>query len=246
VLHARLVDYAYPPHCHDTWTVLIIDHGAISYDLDMRHFGAAGLMVTVLPPGVVHDGQSAPGTEGFRKRTLYLDADFLPTSLVGAAVDHPTIDDDQLRWAIARLHDSLASGEEILDGEGRLASIGDRLRAHLSRTGQHDSPHEAGVAYRLRELLDAHTVEAISLQEAAGLLDRSVPHLVRSFTGQFGVSPHAYVTGRRVDDARRRLLRGDRPADVAASVGFYDQAHLTRHFKRHTSVTPAEYAASHS
>ena len=75
-------------------------------------------------------------------------------------------------------------------------------------------------------------------------LDRSVPHLVRSFTRQFGVSPHAYVIGRRIDAARRDLLRGARPADVAAAVGFCDQAHFTRHFKRHTSMTPARFARS--
>lgn len=75
-------------------------------------------------------------------------------------------------------------------------------------------------------------------------LDRSVPHLVRSFTRQFGVSPHAYVIGRRIDAARRELLRGARPADVATAVGFCDQAHLTRHFKRHTSMTPARFARS--
>ncbi|HEV7760971.1 MAG TPA: AraC family ligand binding domain-containing protein, partial [Acidimicrobiales bacterium] len=86
VLHARLVDYAYPPHCHDTWTVLIVDDGAIRYDLDSRHCGAARQTVAVLPPGVIHDGQAAPGTVGFRKRNLYLDAGFLPAGLIGAAV----------------------------------------------------------------------------------------------------------------------------------------------------------------
>lgn len=30
--------------------------------------------------------------------------------------------------------------------------------------------------------------------------------------------------------------------DVAADVGFYDQAHFTRHFKRHLSISPARYA----
>jgi AraC-like DNA-binding protein len=35
------------------------------------------------------------------------------------------------------------------------------------------------------------------------------------------------------------LLQGARPAEVATAVGFYDQAHFTRHFKKHTSTTPA-------
>ena len=42
VFHARLVGYAYPPHCHETWAVLIVDEGAIRYDLDRRNCGAAG------------------------------------------------------------------------------------------------------------------------------------------------------------------------------------------------------------
>jgi AraC-like DNA-binding protein len=68
---------------------------------------------------------------------------------------------------------------------------------------------------------------------------------VRSFSRQFGLTPHAYLIGRRVEAARRLLLEGVAPADVATAVGFYDQAHLTRHFKRHTATTPASYARSH-
>ena len=72
---------------------------------------------------------------------------------------------------------------------------------------------------------------------------RVVERLVRSFTRQFGLSPHAYVIGRRIDAARRLMLQGAAPAEVATAVGFYDQAHLTRHFKKHTANTPAGYAA---
>lgn len=243
VLHARLVDYAYPPHCHDTWTLLIVDAGAIHYDLDSRRCEAVQRTVTILPPGVVHDGQPAPRAAGFRKRNLYLDSEFLPEELIGPAVDHTQLDDRDLRSALAGLHASLASGEDSLDAEARLALTGERVAARLGGSGTAAATHlEPHVVLQLRELLDEHTVDPITLGRAANVLGRSVPHLVRSFTRQFGVSPHAYVIGRRVDAARRLLVRGHRPADVAAAVGFYDQSHLTRHFKRHTSVTPAQFA----
>jgi AraC-like ligand binding domain len=74
----------YPPHTHDTWTVFIVDQGAIRYDLEAMHRGAAGTKVTILPPHVVHDGRAA-GTEGFRKRVLYLGTDILDERLIGRA-----------------------------------------------------------------------------------------------------------------------------------------------------------------
>jgi AraC-like DNA-binding protein len=246
VLHAHIVDFAYPLHCHDTWTVLIVDDGAIRYELDTRHCGAAGQAVTILPPGVAHDGRPAPGVEGFRKRNLYLDEGFLPTKLIGSAVDHTNIHDPELRAAVSGVHDSLADREDGLDAEARLALIAERIAAHLSISPPPVAKPDKRVAYQLRLLLDEHTIGQLSLEHAATTLDRSVPHLVRSFSREFGLSPHAYVIGRRIDAARRHLLRGTRPADVATAVGFYDQAHFTRHFKRHTSTTPALYARSHT
>ena len=56
-----------------------------------------------------------------------------------------------------------------------------------------------------------------------------------------GVPPHPYLTGRRVELARRLLLAGQRPAEAAVAAGFYDQAHLTRHFRRYLGVSPARY-----
>ena len=58
----------------------------------------------------------------------------------------------------------------------------------------------------------------------------------------FGIAPHQYLTSRRVDRARRLLLDGRPPGEVAALTGFHDQSHLTRHFRRLVGVTPGRYA----
>ncbi|CAN5467109.1 hypothetical protein BH09ACT12_BH09ACT12_27470 [soil metagenome] len=67
---------------------------------------------------------------------------------------------------------------------------------------------------------------------------------MRSFSAAYGIAPHRYLTGRRLDRARRLLLAGESPASVAAAVGFHDQPHLTRHFGRFLGVTPSAYARS--
>lgn len=242
VLRARFTDHAYPSHTHDTWTLLLVDTGAVRYDLDRREHGALGDRVTLLPPGVTHDGRAVTSA-GFRKRVVYLDAPVLDTRRVGAAVDHPGWVDQALRREVSRLHQALTDPAETFEAEDRLASVTDRLDRLL---GAPAPPRhlDVGTAARLRELLDARPATAPTLVEAGALLGVSPTHLVRSFSATYGIAPHRYLTGRRVDRARRLLLAGEPPVAVAVAVGFHDQPHLTRHFRRYLGVTPAAYARS--
>ena len=252
VFHARFVDYAYPPHVHDAWTVFVVDDGWIRYDLEARHRGAGGERVFILPPNVVHDGRAA-AHGGFRKRVLYLSTDVLDERLTGRAVDRPEIAEPALRRAIHALHRALGHPDDAFEAESRLAIVGDRLRAHLTAPGARPSPggrlaatgsSPRGLAGGLRDLLDARLFERTTLDQAGERLGASPSHLVRSFTGTFGIAPHQYLTARRIDAARKRLLDGEPIALVAATVGFYDQAHFSRQFKRHVGIPPGRYALS--
>ncbi len=59
-----------------------------------------------------------------------------------------------------------------------------------------------------------------------------------------GIPPYAWLAQYRVNRARGLLDAGGRPAEVAAQVGFADQAHLTRWFRRVLGVTPAAPTAT--
>jgi AraC-like DNA-binding protein len=235
VFHAHFTSHRYPLHTHDTWTLLIVDDGAIRYDLDRHEHGAWRGDVTLLPPHVPHDGRG----NGFRKRVLYLEPSVLGDELVGAAVDRPRITDAGLREQISRLHESLL-WPEPLESSSRLALIQARVRGHL-RPHRTSLETPAGVADKVRELLDARTVEGVSLRDAALAIGAHPAHLVRAFTRRFGLPPHRYLTGRRIELARRMILAGMPLAQVATAAGFYDQAHLTRHFRRHLGITPGNY-----
>jgi AraC-like DNA-binding protein len=249
VLHARFSEHGYPPHTHGTWAVLIVDDGAITYDLDRRTHGTAGTDVTVLPPHVVHDGRPV-SSAGFRKRVLYLDDGVLPESLVGHAVDRPTIDDAALRRAIGALHDGLGPGHDPLDADSRLAVVAERLGSWLAARRPPEpeagppGPRHRRLAADLRDLLDADVPGGLVLADAARVLGTDPAVLVRSFSATFGITPHAYLVGRRLEIARDLLLSGVRPAAAATAAGFYDQAHLTRHFRRFLATTPGRFAAS--
>ncbi|MEU3896413.1 AraC family transcriptional regulator [Streptomyces sp. NPDC045251] len=242
VFHAHYTEYAYPMHVHDAWTLLIVDDGAVRYDLDRHEHGTPHDTVSLLPPHVPHNGSPAT-PDGFRKRVLYLDASRLGEELIGPAVDGPDLRDPVLRRRVGQLHAALALPGEELEAESRLTLIGERLHAHLR-------PREARgavarrdpvLARRLRELLDERVVQGVTLDEATGLVPAHPAHLVRAFSGAYGIAPHQYLMSRRVERARRLLLAGRAPAEVAGATGFYDQAHLTRHFKRLVGVTPGAY-----
>ncbi|MFI0812650.1 AraC family transcriptional regulator [Streptomyces echinatus] len=241
VFHARFTEYAYPMHVHDAWTLLIVDAGAVRYDLDRHEHGTPHDTVSLLPPHVPHNGSPAtPG--GFRKRVVYLDGSLLGDELIGPAVDTPDLRDPVLRLRVGKLHSALALAGDELEAESRLTLVAERLRGHLRR--RTEAPHrfrDPVVARELRELLDARVVEGVSLEEAAGLLGAHPAHLVRAFSGAYGIAPHQYLMSRRVGRARRLLLDGVPPGEVAPVTGFYDQAHLTRHFKRLVGVTPGRY-----
>ena len=245
VLHAHFPSHAYPSHTHDAWTVLIVDEGAVRYDLDRHEHGLAQAQVSLLPPHVPHDGRSVL-PQGFRKRVLYLEPDRLGgTNLIGAAVDQPEYVDPLLRHRIHQLHGVLKDGVEDLEAQSRLTLIEERLAQHLRRQVI-DPPDraDAGVAARLRDLLDAHVPDGIKLEDASKLVHAHPAHLVRAFSREYGMPPHRYLTGRRVDLARRYLLDGRPTAEVATLAGFYDQSHLNRHFRKLLGVTPASFVRS--
>ncbi|WP_019073792.1 helix-turn-helix transcriptional regulator [Streptomyces hokutonensis] len=240
VFHAHFTEYAYPMHVHDAWTLLIVDDGAVRYDLDRHEHGTPHDTVSLLPPHVPHNGSPAT-PHGFRKRVLYLDGTYLADDLIGSAVDRPDLRDPQLRLRVGQLHTALDHPGDELEAASRLTLIAERLHAHL-RPSALAPTSDPALARTLRELLDARVTEGIALDEAARLVHAHPAHLVRAFSGAYGIAPHQYLMSRRVDRARRLLLDGRPPGEVAAATGFYDQSHLTRHFRKLVGVTPGRYS----
>jgi len=244
VFHARFADHAYPKHTHDVWTLLIVDDGAIRYELEGRAGAAEPPTVSILPPHVVHDGRAADG-RGFTKRVLYIETNVIGEALIGHAVDDPVLRTPGLRSRVSALHDALACADDALEAETRLAFVAERVRSALGAVdegGPARPTHE--VAEQLRAHLDDHVFEPITIAEAALTLGASATQLARSFSATFGIAPHAYVLGRRLEAARARILDGQPLAEVAAEVGFYDQAHLSRHFRRYIATTPGRFGAT--
>jgi AraC-like DNA-binding protein len=97
---------------------------------------------------------------------------------------------------------------------------------------------------RVCDYLHEHAEKATTLDELAAVAGLSRFELVRQFHMSFGLPPHAYRTQLRINKAKRLLASGLPLVEIANALGFADQAHLTRVFKRTVGATPGRYQAS--
>jgi AraC-like DNA-binding protein len=94
---------------------------------------------------------------------------------------------------------------------------------------------------RTKQFLDEHYTERVSLHELARLTGLSAYHLNRSFCRKIGMPPHEYQVQVRIMKAKSFLRLGRSISETASLVGFVDQSHFTRHFKRSVGVTPGKF-----
>ena len=91
---------------------------------------------------------------------------------------------------------------------------------------------------------DREVTRVAQVCEEFGLSERALQRLV---SRRLGLTPKWLIQRRRLQEAAERL-RGDpqRIGDVAALLGYADQAHFTRDFARVTAMTPGQFAARHA
>jgi AraC-like DNA-binding protein len=102
-----------------------------------------------------------------------------------------------------------------------------------------------GTMRRVREYVEVHLSEGLNLGRLAAVAGLSVHHFAREFKQSAGVTPHRYLTQKRVERAQEMLARTDLSlAEIAYATGFSDQGHLTRHFRQTLGTTPGAFRRS--
>jgi len=90
--------------------------------------------------------------------------------------------------------------------------------------------------------IDAHSQQAIELEDAAAQAGVSPFHFLRLFSGVLGVTPHQYLVRSRLRHAARLLADDDKAVtDIAYDVGFGDLSNFTRTFHRAAGVSPLKF-----
>jgi AraC-like DNA-binding protein len=253
LLRARYEHQFFPRHSHDGFVFCVNERGAHASWYKGATVVIPERTITVVPPEEVHTGQPVPGVP-WHYRAIYPGTDFLSALARDSGYTDgstPTFrnlvtPDTGLADAFVRMHERCEVTTDALEREELVSELLLAiLRRHASGARRARSaaatPPRRGIA-RTIEFIHARYTESLSLSDLGDAAGMSRFTVIRAFRRIVGLSPHAYVVQVRIENAKRLLASGASIARVATAVGFADQSHLNRHFKRLLGVTPATFA----
>jgi AraC-like DNA-binding protein len=236
-----------PRHAHEEFQLVF--SGSVAYEFSYRRSN------TVLPPqqlgliqsGEPHASQSEDAT-GQALRLMFFSPEILMSTAAmleeseSPVLPNLVISDAATVQQFLNLHTTLSKDVSQLECETLVFAFLTQLILRCSENSPTLSElREPSIVPIIRDYLRENYAENTSLTQLAQLVDRTPAHLVRVFSAEVGLPPHAYQTQLRIARAKTLLMQGDPIVDIAQATGFADHAHFSRQFKRLNGIAPKLY-----
>lgn len=243
----------YSKHAHSGFAIGAITGGVGGYWCRGAHHVLPRRTLTLMNPEEPHTGYAVDNVLHYKM--LYVPEEAVRELLeTGPLQGFPEINPADRNEEIAR---DLVALSELLDGRcARPAAalrIDEILSSVLARVfGRHGGQRlrpagsEPLAVRRAADRIDAHIEAALAvgadapltIAELAAEVGLNPNYLIQSFTAARGISPHAYLLFRKICRAKELIVCGMAPLEAALMLGFYDQSHFIRTFRRVLGVTP--------
>lgn len=249
LLHGTFTTHAFARHTHETYSIGILEQGAMRFDCRGSVHTLRPGLIGVIHPDEVHTGH-APDESGWTYRNLYPDAAEFQRILteLGERVAYlprlpVVIEDAPLARVLAIAHQSFEQSASSLERESVLRdALTTLLLRHAAGT---PTPPMVGperhALSQVRSMLEEEFTRNLTLETLSSLTGLNAFTLLRAFRRAYGLPPHAYQVQVRLRHAKRFLRQGSTPAQAALQAGFADQSHFGRHFRRTFGITPHQY-----
>ena len=243
-----------PAHCHDDYQFCF----SVNYPSEYiyrraEHFLPAGSL-SIMHPGEMHSGTGRDVGNGIGPitfRMMYIQPQVLVDILgnnferVGN-VPHFTqtiVLDSAIARSFSHFHALFQTNASQLEQDVQLQSFLTLLaRKHAdSQLVMKPLKPERKAVKKACDYMRSHYTENIGLVKLAQIVNLSPSYFSRVFKAEKGLSLPQYQAQLRIAAAKTRLLKGIPIKRVASDLGFVDQSHFTRSFKRFVQVTPGRY-----
>ncbi|QQL45980.1 helix-turn-helix domain-containing protein [Sulfuriroseicoccus oceanibius] len=123
-----------------------------------------------------------------------------------------------------------------------LEVFSEQLSEHLREVAIRRMSSEPESVRRALEYIEENLEDPIQLEAAAKAAGLSVSAFSRAFKASTGLTLIEYVNRKRIEWARRELLRRDvRVSEIAYKVGFSSLSQFNRTFSRVEGISPTQY-----
>ncbi len=245
---ARQVAYAL--HSHDHWSLGAVTRGNSHFQYRASRYAIGAGDLVLMNPHWVH--ACNPMVEKpWSYLMLYVDTQWVTELRYQAGllatpqwqdIAAPTISNAALyqryRHMTACLLDERVS---VADKQRALFTCLLTVFHHLKEPPTQASLKAPSALRSLAGYLDENAQKALSLAHLCDYSGLSDGHLIRAFKKHFDMTPHAYVINRRIQLGQQKLKEGRSIAETALALGFNDQPHFQRTFKRLVAATPHQY-----
>ncbi len=251
LLQARYVQHAYPRHSHDYYVICLIERGRQSFThKGTQHLTPAGGVI-LINPGAVHTGE-AVDEQGFEMRSIYPTTSHMQMvafELTGCGQAVPffrevRVDDPFVMKSVLSIHKAMSDEADAMERESKFVSMLAQLikkYADFPFTEQ-KLGNERKAIHRAKLFIEEYFAQGVSLNLLAQHVALSPYYLLRAFSAEVGMPPHAYLESVRIRNAQRLIEIGHPLTEIALAVGFSSQSHMTNRFKKIIGVTPGQYA----
>lgn len=225
---------SYKNHMHQELSIGIIREGSTTVKFPDETIEFVKGDGVIIPPKLSHMC-SPEDVEQWRFDMLYINPIFYARELVFNRAKRLT-DVSLIEEFLAIQVDKVSQGY-----------IEESLIALLEKLSEDDGlkkRYENGLVEKIKSYIDEHWLDRITLEELENQFNLSKFIIIRSFGKAYNTTPMAYQLQLKMAEAKKMLIQYESTLDVCYELGFYDQAHFAREFKKMNGLSPSAYQDS--
>jgi len=237
----------YSTHSHDEFSLGVVDFGSAQYRNLTNHYRTFAGVTVLINPGDAHSCNPDKGDWSYRM--LFVNTPWmsklqhelkLTSGMDYAPFEQHLITQPSQYQNFSTLYQELETQQNPLVAESLLIQFCAQLFSPEIMQRSFASSNLAFVEQLIMDQLEC----SVSLDDLCQEVDLSPFHLIRSFKQSYGQTPHAYQLDQRIKRAKLLLKEGSSLSSTASALGFADQSHFQRTFKKRTALTPRQYQQS--
>jgi len=240
----KTLDKNFTKHFHNTYTLGITYNGIFKSRSLNKDFYFYKKSTRINNPGDIHAGDSKSWSHSnFYPTTELLCSiyeDIYGDKKVPYFLDH-IIEDEILYYKLHKFFLSYFINDEDLIIE---TNLHDALTYLVINYTSYDKKIDGifngkKLVTSTHELIKDSLDSNFTLDELASNSNLSKYHFLRVFKQEFGMTPHNFIVNQRVNKAYELIKNGTSISQASLEVGFNDQSHLSRNFKKIYGYTPS-------